>query len=88
VKILLENGANPNIKDGDGETPFHYLFEFLENINYECLKAIITLLVEKKADPNMRDNNGRTPLMRAKESNDHSLLGFLENILKIQLNQK
>lgn len=53
IKMLLDCGADPNIKDEDHCTPLH----IANNL------TIIKLLVEAKADINAQDKWGRTPLM-------------------------
>lgn len=52
-ELLLENGADPNIKNNNGKS---ILFE-TDNINK------IKLLLEYGADPNIMDYYGNTPLM-------------------------
>ena len=56
AKLLLENGASPNIKNSSGETP----------LLMACLRGkfdFVKFLLEKRADPNIADEDGNTPLM-------------------------
>jgi hypothetical protein len=54
VRILLEFGANPNGRDGDGATRIMYV----PNVK------IYPILFQYGADPNAQDSAGRTPLIR------------------------
>ena len=55
TKILLEKGADPNIKDDEGKTPLHYAIEF------NCPESMEVLL-EKGADPDIKDGMGNASL--------------------------
>lgn len=55
IPPLLKAGANPNIKNEDGNTPL------IEATERGCDK-IVELLLQAKADPNMIDKNGNAPL--------------------------
>ena len=55
VKMLLKNGANPNVREGGGFTPLHAA---AENGSGE----IIQLLIMAGADLHAKSNNGRIPL--------------------------
>src|SRR5712671_5755061 len=53
--LLLEHGADPGVRDDDGQTPLHAASRS------GCLKFAQRLL-ELGVDVNSRDNKGRTPL--------------------------
>ena len=57
VKLLLENGADVNVIDRQGQTPLHSAADsqLFGHIN-------IKILLENRADINVSDNNGHTPL--------------------------
>lgn len=55
VRLLLEYGANPNMKTFDGITALH-------NAVYEKQIDIVKLLLEYGADPSIKDGIGRTPI--------------------------
>jgi len=55
IKKLLEEGADPNIRDGDGNTPLHFA------ASKGCAE-VAKLLLRHGADPNAQDKNGETPL--------------------------
>lgn len=55
IKVLLENGATPGIKDNDGDTPILSSCEIKE---VEKVKDIIDLLVSKGANINATDSEG------------------------------
>ncbi|MCB1179909.1 MAG: ankyrin repeat domain-containing protein, partial [Leptospiraceae bacterium] len=60
TKILLENRADPNVKQGNREYPIGIA---LENLNLEIIKS----LIEKKADPNVKTKNGKPLTLKAFE---------------------
>lgn len=54
IKLLLANGANPNIPGGQNDTPLHDAVA--------CNRpAIVRLLVSHGADVNARNSRGLTP---------------------------
>lgn len=73
VKMLLDNGANPNIGNQKNITPLHFS---------AALGAvpIVNLLVKAGADVNCTDNNGITPLMyMVIKEKTAAALGFIKN---------
>ena len=57
IKLLIEYGADVNVKDAHGDSLLNNL---IVNNNIE----LINLLLQNNADVDTRDNDGRTPLMR------------------------
>jgi hypothetical protein len=55
IKKLLEEGADPNIRDRGGNTPLHFA------ASKGCAE-VARLLLRHGADPNAQDKNGETPL--------------------------
>lgn len=64
VRLLLEKGANPNVKNEDGLTPFALLVKRAkESHGYdENVRKIAELLLSHGADLNIADKNGKTAL--------------------------
>ena len=63
VRLLLDNEASADVRDGDGNTPLHCAagFGHLE---------IIRMLLERRAGINYQNNQGWTPLHRASGDRD------------------
>jgi ankyrin repeat protein len=55
VRLLLEQGANPDTWDEEQQTP-------LMNATRDCNSAMVRILLEAGADPNLRDDDGWTAL--------------------------
>ena len=55
LRSLLDDGANPNIKDDSGSTPLH------EAVNHGA-SEVVELLLKFGADPTAEDNARRIPL--------------------------
>ncbi len=70
VQLLLERGADPNLRDGDGDSPLH-----LAILNHHA--QIIRQLLNQGADPNAINDDGNTPLLLASESGDRHIVRLL-----------
>ncbi|MDB5673989.1 MAG: hypothetical protein JWM65_971 [Sphingomonas bacterium] len=70
VNYLLARGADPNIKDGQGNTPL------LVAVNSGA-GGVIDLLVKGGANVNLGNGSGETPLIRAVQRRDLSLVRIL-----------
>lgn len=57
LQLLLEYGADPNLKDESGRTPLDIAILW-------CMPEIVKLLLIHGADPNFQDRKGITPLMK------------------------
>ena len=67
IKLLLNNGANPNLKENSfGLTPLHWATEYGD-------MDMVKLLIDNGADPNIPDDNGEKPI-----SNDEVKELYLE----------
>ena len=66
VKVLVENGADPNKESRYGKTSLHYACDSLGQsiINTK----IIEFLLERKANPNKKDSLNETPLELARKN--------------------
>lgn len=67
LKLLLGAGANPDIRDNDGEAPLH-------RATAERYPLSIKALLKAGANPTIRDNQGRTPLQRTLDFTSTALL--------------
>jgi len=71
VKILLDQGANPNVTDiHDHRTPLHFA---VLNFDVESIKA----LLDRGANINATDDYGGTALMEAASTTDRETVKFL-----------
>ncbi|MDX5526502.1 MAG: ankyrin repeat domain-containing protein [Wolbachia endosymbiont of Andrena nigroaenea] len=69
MNLLLEAGADPNIKDDRGKTLLHYA-------SYDNIES----LIKARANPNMEDSEGRMPLhCAAGIGNKKSISALLEH---------
>ena len=61
TRLLLERGADPNVKNSKGKTTLHILLErkFYDDID---VLVILRLLLECGADVNVQDDDNTTPL--------------------------
>ena len=70
AKVVIDNGANIDDKDRNGNTALHYCVYYK---NYELMKY----LVDNGANVNIQDNNGNTPLMLALKHGYKNFSDFL-----------
>ena len=81
VELLLQNGADPNIRDKNGRTAIHYIMILddretprpSEKMMSDKLE-ILQLLIVKGINVNIKDRNGATALIIA------SIVGFTEAV--------
>lgn len=70
LSALISNGADPNLRNGNGETPLHVLacsssyFGFCGSLGVNAYEELLRLLISHGAKIDARDSHGRTPLFR------------------------
>jgi hypothetical protein len=60
IQCLLKHDANPNIKDGEGNTPLH--FAIMRGSADGTAHLVVRTLLDAKADPNLKNNSGKDAL--------------------------
>ena len=70
VKLLLDNGADINIKNVDGWTALMYAAE-------KGCKEIVKLRIDNKADLNIKTKVGRTALDIAEQEGHQEIINIL-----------
>lgn len=74
MKVLLDNGADPNTIDTDGQTPLHCMAR--KESGLEC----IDLLLKAGADPYIMDESGSEPILIAALSSEEAFQYLLKRI--------
>ncbi|AXT58501.1 ankyrin repeat domain-containing protein [Aquimarina sp. AD1] len=87
VNLLLNNGANPLLKDTEGNSLAYYALESYDKKTSEEFDQKITLLLEKGVDFTEHQAEGETLWHLAVKENDVALLEKIEK-LNIPLNSK
>lgn len=73
VQVVLEFGANTNVRDSNGNTPLHNAL-LKKDTKYD---ATIQLLINNGADINAQNYDGDTPLHRALINYDYETASLL-----------
>ena len=70
MSVLLAKGANPNLKDRDGNTPLLIAID-------RGFAGLVPLLLKGKANPNFIGEGGQTPLIKAVLRRDEDMIRAL-----------
>lgn len=70
IDALLANGADPNAKNGKGQTPLHTAARI-------GVAEVAERLIAAGADPNARDSNGKTPIEIASGLGNQAMVALL-----------
>jgi ankyrin repeat protein len=79
VRLLIEEGAAVNARDGDDLTPMH-IASWYGNLE------MVKLLVESGADIRASSNDGRTPLSCSNNGDHYDTTSFLNSKLALSFN--
>ena len=83
VRLLLDYGADPDIRSGDNETPLlaaaghGWIDGYSQGKSFAERLEVIRLLIELGADVNWADDAGITPLMVAANMGDIAIIQYL-----------
>ncbi len=77
LKVLLNAGSSPNLRDSKGDTALHYA------VTHSNLPLAVTLL-KTKADPFLENNEGMTALIQAFDKGPEFTLEFLSGYLDLE----
>ena len=72
LRYLLSRGADPNLRNGKGDTPLMMAIQLGQN-------GLVDTLLLVKANPNLANSAGETPLIRAVQRRDLALVRTLLN---------
>ena len=89
IKILLANGANPNVISDDGMTPMSTLLISGNPLSTDFIyiKKVFDLMIAHKANPNLRGANGISGIFRGIRSGNAKFIEYiLNNYKKLKLN--
>lgn len=67
LRYLLARGADPNLRDGRGDTPLLLAVQYGQN-------GMVEILTKAKANVNLGNGGGETPLIRAVQKRDLALV--------------
>ncbi|MGL9758696.1 MAG: ankyrin repeat domain-containing protein [Wolbachia sp.] len=70
ISLLLEHGADPNIKDQEGKSPLSFALG-KRSLDKREVK-VISLLLERGADPNIKDQEGNSLFYYVIDSSDNT----------------
>ena len=57
IQCLIEYNANPNVKDGDGNTPLH--LAIMKGSNDGTAHLLVRTLLDAKANPSLKNSAGK-----------------------------
>ena len=83
VQLLLDHGADPDVRSSDNETPLlaaaghGWIDGYSQGKSFAERLAVLELLVELGADVNWADDAGITPLMVAANMGDVAIIQYL-----------
>jgi ankyrin repeat protein len=66
IQFLMSSGANPNLRDFDGDTPLHFCEE----------PEVADFLISHGADPSAVNNEGDTLFDKAEEDENVSMIEY------------
>jgi len=84
--LFLKNGANPNIKNGRGQTPLHLFMHNTGLRRFDFYADVVQLMLYEGYDTNIQSQNGCTPIHLAVYHQDFdNAVVFLERSAQLHL---